>query len=103
MFIGSVVPKGYVTFPEGDAANDQPQKLSNRDVTSPINPEDYKLDSSGSRGNVAFPPLYVSRWLTTKLFWAFCSVCLSTFLISFGIYYVQVPYLVGVLLRACTL
>ncbi|XP_045208029.2 LOW QUALITY PROTEIN: ankyrin repeat and SAM domain-containing protein 3-like [Mercenaria mercenaria] len=42
------VPKGYVTFPD-ETSTEQPQKLSYRDVTSPINPEDYKLDSSGSR------------------------------------------------------
>ncbi|XP_052258661.1 ankyrin repeat and SAM domain-containing protein 3-like [Dreissena polymorpha] len=44
-----VVPKGFVTFPEGETSDGQPTKLSYRDVTSPINPEDYKLDSSGSR------------------------------------------------------
>ncbi|KAL4229131.1 Ankyrin repeat and SAM domain-containing protein 3 [Mactra antiquata] len=42
-----VVPKGYVSFSGED--NEQTQKLSYRDVTSPINPEDYKLDSSSSR------------------------------------------------------
>ncbi|XP_059154283.1 ankyrin repeat and SAM domain-containing protein 3-like [Physella acuta] len=41
------IPKGYVSFPAmGD--DKQETKLSHRDVTSPINPEDYK-ESSESR------------------------------------------------------
>ncbi|XP_052805036.1 ankyrin repeat and SAM domain-containing protein 3-like [Mya arenaria] len=43
------VPGGGVTSEDTDSSVEQPQKLSYRDVTSPINPEDYKLDSSGSR------------------------------------------------------
>ncbi|CAG5119393.1 unnamed protein product, partial [Candidula unifasciata] len=42
-----LVPKGYVTFPI-NGADKEDTKMSYRDVTSPINPEDYK-DSSGSR------------------------------------------------------
>ena len=47
-----MVPKGYVTFPQEGAGepDPQPQKLSFRDVTSPINPQDYTLDSSGGKG-----------------------------------------------------
>lgn len=42
------IPKGYVSFPAmGD--DKQETKLSHRDVTSPINPDDYK-ESSESRG-----------------------------------------------------
>ena len=44
-----MVPKGYVTFPEGEESVEA-KKLSYRDVTSPINPDDYKLDTSGYRG-----------------------------------------------------
>lgn len=46
-----VVPKGYVTFQEEGAEEQdpRPQKLSFRDVTSPINPQDYTLDSSGGK------------------------------------------------------
>ncbi|ESO88400.1 hypothetical protein LOTGIDRAFT_125983 [Lottia gigantea] len=45
----SCVPKGYVTFPQclGDQGEDT--QISYRDVTSPINPEDYTLDSSGGK------------------------------------------------------
>lgn len=43
----ALVPKGYVSFPVC-GADKEDTKLSYRDVTSPINPEDYK-DSSGSR------------------------------------------------------
>ncbi|XP_061169917.1 ankyrin repeat and SAM domain-containing protein 3-like [Saccostrea echinata] len=44
------VPKGYVTFPKGDMGADGKSKLNYRDVTSPINLQDYNaLDSSGGR------------------------------------------------------
>lgn len=42
------VPKGYVTFPQ--SAEETTPQLSYRDVTSPINMQDYALDSSGGRG-----------------------------------------------------
>ncbi|XP_071176021.1 ankyrin repeat and SAM domain-containing protein 3-like isoform X1 [Mytilus edulis] len=41
------VPKGYVTFPP--PAEETTPQLSYRDVTSPINMQDYALDSSGGR------------------------------------------------------
>ncbi|KAJ8322386.1 hypothetical protein KUTeg_000857 [Tegillarca granosa] len=43
------VPKGYVTFPQIEAESGESPKLSYRDVTSPINPQDYHLSSSGGR------------------------------------------------------
>ncbi|KAK3107869.1 hypothetical protein FSP39_024033 [Pinctada imbricata] len=47
------VPKGYVTFPQGEEEEDEATKLSYRDVTSPINMQDYKaLDSSGGKDSV---------------------------------------------------
>ena len=48
----AVVPKGYVTFQQEGVGEPDPrsQKLSFRDVTSPINPQDYTLDSSGGKG-----------------------------------------------------
>ncbi|KAL3885199.1 hypothetical protein ACJMK2_025290 [Sinanodonta woodiana] len=47
----SFVPKGYVTFPNevGETGPGEPQKISHRDVTSPINPQDCNLDSSGGK------------------------------------------------------
>ncbi|XP_046369283.2 ankyrin repeat and SAM domain-containing protein 3-like isoform X1 [Haliotis rufescens] len=45
----SCVPKGYMTFPQAEGPQAEETKLSYRDVTSPINPEDYTLDSSGGR------------------------------------------------------
>ncbi|BFZ14431.1 hypothetical protein BsWGS_17470 [Bradybaena similaris] len=42
-----LVPKGYMTFPMNGIDKEE-TRMSYRDVTSPINPEDYK-DSSGSR------------------------------------------------------
>lgn len=44
------VPKGYVTFPKGEVGAEGNSKLCYRDVTSPINLQDYNaLDSSGGR------------------------------------------------------
>lgn len=44
------VPKGYVTFPKGEVGVEGNSKLCYRDVTSPINLQDYNaLDSSGGR------------------------------------------------------
>ncbi|XP_014784896.1 ankyrin repeat and SAM domain-containing protein 3 isoform X1 [Octopus bimaculoides] len=40
------VPEGYVTFPRGNA---EETYLRYRDVTSPINPQDHNLDSSGGK------------------------------------------------------
>lgn len=48
--IDTCVPKGYVTFPP--PAEETTPQLSYRDVTSPINMQDYALDSSGGRGKV---------------------------------------------------
>lgn len=45
----AVAPKGYMSFPDEDDSATKPQKISYRDVTAPINPEDYKLDSSSGR------------------------------------------------------
>ena len=41
-----------MTFEQEGAGEPDPQsqKLSFRDVTSPINPQDYTLDSSGGKG-----------------------------------------------------
>ncbi|KAK0057539.1 ankyrin repeat and SAM domain-containing protein 3 [Biomphalaria pfeifferi] len=47
-YIGSHVPKGYVSFPTVGGEEKEETELSHRDVTSPINPDDYK-DSSSSR------------------------------------------------------
>lgn len=44
------VPKGYVTFPKGEVGAEGNSQLCYRDVTSPINLQDYNaLDSSGGR------------------------------------------------------
>ena len=41
-----------MTFPQGDTESEDATKLSYRDVTSPINMQDYKaLDSSGGKGS----------------------------------------------------
>lgn len=44
------VPQGYVTFPQSEIPNTT--QLSYRDVTSPINPQDYNLDSSGDKDSM---------------------------------------------------
>ncbi|KAK7105889.1 hypothetical protein V1264_017212 [Littorina saxatilis] len=43
-----MVPRGYMSFPHGEGEAGDTQ-LSYRDVTSPINQEDYRLDSSGGK------------------------------------------------------
>ncbi|XP_076458051.1 ankyrin repeat and SAM domain-containing protein 3-like [Babylonia areolata] len=43
-----MVPRGYMTFPHGEGEHAD-TLLSYRDVTSPINQEDYHLDSSGGK------------------------------------------------------
>ncbi|XP_050416603.2 ankyrin repeat and SAM domain-containing protein 3 [Patella vulgata] len=47
--VEACVPKGYVTFPQNTGEQNDETQLSYRDVTSPINPEDYTLDSSGGK------------------------------------------------------
>ena len=56
-----VVPRGYMSFPHGEGERAE-TLLSYRDVTSPINHEDYHLDSSGDKGRF-YPPLCSNeRW-----------------------------------------
>lgn len=51
------MPRGYLSFPHGEGEYGDTQ-LSYRDVTSPINQEDYILDSSGGKGKQQ--PLYMT-------------------------------------------
>lgn len=44
----SYVPEGYITFTQGNEDREDTH-LRYRDVTSPINPQDHNLDSSGSK------------------------------------------------------
>ena len=52
-----------MTFQEEGAEEQdpRPQKLSFRDVTSPINPQDYTLDSSGGKGWCLYSQLSMSQ------------------------------------------
>lgn len=59
------VPKGYVTFPKGEGGPEGDSKLCYRDVTSPINQEDYNaLDSSGGRNTGT----HVESWIDNPYF-----------------------------------
>ena len=68
IFFSDVIPKGYMTFEQegGGEPEPQPQKLSFRDVTSPINPQDYTLDSSGGKGNHYTPMQYTLIFIAVR-------------------------------------
>ena len=51
-FSDSFVPQGYVTFVSDGTYPADTGQIRFRDVTSPINPEDHTLDSSGGKGNI---------------------------------------------------
>ena len=45
-----------MTFSDNNAEQPDLEKLRNRDVTSPINPQDQALDSSGSKSTDQWTP-----------------------------------------------
>ena len=50
VFTDLCVPKGYMTFPDVGSGAASTDEISFRDVTSPINPDDYTVHCPTSNG-----------------------------------------------------